>query len=190
MRVRQTVTRANDAWNAFWRARNWRERSMLMTAAVVCVFGLLYVLLIDPAVSGTASLSKSLPLLRQQAAQMRQLATQVTQQAQEQPRAQSKSQADTQAETQANGEPVPPLTLTRDAIDASLKRAGLSAAGISVSERGVQLQFASTPPAGLIAWLEQVEAQQLSVSEAQIDMLSNEAAKASVTLTKTEEERQ
>jgi general secretion pathway protein M len=176
MTIRDSLTRVNDAWNAFWKARNRRERSMLMTAVAVCVFGLLYVLLIDPAVNGTASLGKSLPLLRQQAAQMRQLATQV-------------SQSPPQ-EAPTDGEAAAPLTLTREALDASLKGAGLNASGIDISERGVRLQFSSVPPAGLIAWLEQAQAQRLSVTETQIDMQSNETAKASVTLTKTEEERQ
>jgi general secretion pathway protein M len=176
MTIADSFTRAGDAWNAFWKARNRRERSMLMTAAAVCVFGILYVLLIDPAVNGTASLSKSLPLLRQQAAQMRQLATQVSQQPRQ--------------ETVSDSEPAAPLSLTREALDASLKGAGLSASGIDISERGVRLQFASVAPAGLIAWLEQAQAQRLTVTETQIDMQSNETAKASVTLTKTEEERQ
>lgn len=176
MTLKHSIMRANDAWNAFWKARNRRERSMLMAAAAVCAFGLLYALLIDPAVNGTASLRKSLPLLRQQTAQMRQLAAQLPQKSKQ--------------KQQGEGEPVQPLVLTREALDASLKRAGLHAGGIDVSERGVRLQFASAPPAGLIAWLEQAQGQHLSVMEAQIDMLSNEAAKASLTMTKTEEERQ
>jgi general secretion pathway protein M len=177
MTIKDSVTRVGDAWNAFWKARNRRERSMLMTAAAVCAFGMLYVLLIDPAVTGTASLSKSLPLLRQQAAQMRQLATQMSQQ----PR---------QAVQQTESAPAPPLASTREAFVASLRAAGLSANGIDIDERGVRLQFASVPSIGLIAWLEQAQAQHFFVADAQIDMLSNDTAKASLTLTKTEEEQQ
>lgn len=176
MTINDSLARAGDAWNAFWKARNRRERSMLMTAAVVCVFGLLYVLVIDPAVNGTASLSRSLPLLRQQTAQMRQLATQLSQQPPQQ--------------MQQDSAPAAPLALTREAFIASLRAAGLNASGIEVDERGARVQFAAVPPAGLIAWLEQAQAQRFSVTDAQIDMLSNETAKASLTLTKTEEERQ
>lgn len=174
--IGDAIARANDAWTVFWKARNRRERSMLMTAAAVCVFGLLYVLLIDPAVNGTASLRKSLPLLRQQAAQMRQLAAQVSRQPAQQ--------------TQEGSEPAPPFTLTREALEASLRAAGLNANGIDVDERGARLQFASAPPSSLLAWLEQAQSQQLAVADAQIDMLSSETAKASLTLTRKEEEQQ
>lgn len=179
MKPKDSIEQARMVWNAFWKARNRRERSMLITAMVVCVFGALYVSLIDPAVNGTASLHKSLPLLRQQATQMRQLAQQLARQ----PASQQKTQAD--------GEPAAPIELTRESIDASLKGAGLNAAAIDVDERGVRLQFAAAPPAALIAWLEQAQAQQFSVSEAEIDMSagSEAAAKASVALIKTEEER-
>lgn len=180
MTARDSLGRMSHAWNAFWKARNRRERSMLIAALAVCVFGALYALTIDPAVSGTDSLRKSLPLLRQQAAQMRQLAQQLSRQPVAPPR-----------EAAAEGEPPAPIAMTRESVDASLKLAGLSAAGIDVSESGMRLQFASVPPAGLIAWLEQAQGQQLSVSEAQIDIpAEGEMAKASVTLTKTEEERQ
>jgi general secretion pathway protein M len=168
-----------ETWNGFWKARNRRERSMLIAALAVCVFGGLYVLLIDPAVNGTSSLRKSLPLLRQQAAQMRQLAQQLSRQ----PAAPH--------EESVESEPAVPIALTRESVDASLKAAGLNATGVDVSESGMRLQFASVPPAGLIAWLEQAQAQQLSVSEAEIDIpAEGEMAKANVTLTKTEEERQ
>jgi general secretion pathway protein M len=174
-----TITRASDAWTAFWKARNRRERSMLIAAMAVCVLGAVYALLIDPAVSGAASLHKSLPLLRQQATQMRQLAAQLEQQSEQRP------------DHFAQDAPPPPLSLTREAIDASLKHAGLTATGIDATEGSARLQFASVSLVGLIAWLEHAQGQDLPVAEADIETLPNsENAKAIVTLTQSGGERQ
>jgi general secretion pathway protein M len=178
-----TVTRAGDAWAAFWKVRNRRERSMLVAAMVVCVLGAVYVLLIDPAVSGASSLRKSLPLLRQQAAQVRQLAGQLAQQSEQRP--------DRRFEQDQDAQPAPPLALSGEAIQASLKRVGLNATGVEAAEGSARLQFTSVSLVGLIAWLEQAQGQDLPIAEADIQTLPNsETAKATVTLTQRGEERQ
>ena len=52
----------------FWAVRDARERAMLSAATAVVTFGLIYALLIAPAMTGRELLNKDLPLLRQQVA--------------------------------------------------------------------------------------------------------------------------
>jgi len=64
------VVRYRQALADFWGARNERERKQLLLAAIVVVFGLTYMLLLEPAYLGGKQLQKSLPTLRQQAAEV------------------------------------------------------------------------------------------------------------------------
>lgn len=170
MTLRDTALQARTTWAVFWKARNRRERSFLLAALAVCVIGAVYALLIEPALTQRAALEKSLPMLRQQAAQMRQLSQQVAQL----PAAQPASTA-----------------FNREAIETSLKGLGLTPTEINVSDRTVQLQFASASLAHLLMWMEQVQAARLSVTETDIQTLAGtETVKATLTLIKTNEETQ
>ncbi|MDB5962049.1 MAG: ral secretion pathway protein GspM, partial [Massilia sp.] len=57
-----------------WIARTEQERKFLVIGAGVVVGALVYLLFISPAVTGRAQLEKSLPQLRQDAAQLRSMA--------------------------------------------------------------------------------------------------------------------
>ena len=99
--------------STFWSERNKREQNMLMAAAAVVVLGLVYALLIDPAVSGRADLEKKLPVLRQQAAEVRALA---------------KETAALGAKTTT-----PAAPMTRESIESALSRNGLKAQSVTLS---------------------------------------------------------
>jgi general secretion pathway protein M len=171
MTPRDIILQGREAWDGFWKARNRRERGFLLAATIVCVIGLIYSLLIEPPLARRDALLKSLPALRQQAAQMQQLSR--------------------QAQQFATAPQAASVALTRDALDASLKNLGLAASSINISERSVQLQFASASLANLLAWLQQVQAQRLSVLETSMETVANtDTVKATVMLTKTEEEQQ
>jgi general secretion pathway protein M len=170
MTMRDTVLQARTAWTVFWKARNRRERSFLIAATAACVIAAVYALLIEPALTKRVSLEKNLPLLRQQAAQMQRLSQQVTQLPAAQPFA---------------------TGFSRQTVETSLKGLGLTPTEINVSDRTVQLQFASASLAHLLMWMEQVQAERLSVTETDIQTLAGtETVKARVTLIKTSEEMQ
>lgn len=159
------------AWNAFWNARNPRERRMLALALVACLAALLYLLLIEPATTGRDALRRDLPALRQQAVQMQSMAQ--------------------QASRLTQAPPPQPLALSQPALLASLQRGGINADNITTTERSARLQVSAASLSDLLAWLEQVHTQRLSVSEATIDTLPDAATvKASITLIQGQEEQQ
>jgi len=118
---------------AFWSERNRREQNLLAAAIAVIGFGLLYVLLLDPALSGRAALEKQLPGLRQQAAEVQALA---------------KEAAPAAAKTTAA-----PSPMTRESIEAALARSGLKAQSVTVSGDLAKVQFSGVPFSGVAQWL-------------------------------------
>src|SRR3569623_2455854 len=94
-----TMDGLKQSFSTFWAARNKREQNLLAVAAVVIVFGLFYLLLIDPALGGRKDLEKALPALRQQSAELQAMARDVS------------------AISGKNQPPAP--TLTREGIEAS-----------------------------------------------------------------------
>ncbi|OWW18890.1 type II secretion system protein GspM [Noviherbaspirillum denitrificans] len=135
----------------FWSERNKREQNMLALAAVVILFGLLYALLIDPAISGRADLEKKLPNLRQQAAEVQALSK----------------------EASALGSKTPaaaPPAMTRESIEASLARKGLKAQGVTVSGELAKLQLNGVPFSALAEWLADAQkTARMSVLEAMVE---------------------
>ena len=67
------LNRSKQSFSEFWAVRDARERAMLSAAAAVVLLGLIYALLIDPALTGREQLHKNLPELRQQVAQLQAL---------------------------------------------------------------------------------------------------------------------
>lgn len=139
--------------SAFWSERNKREQNMLAAAAVVIVLGLLYVLFIDPALSGRADLEKKLPQLRQQAAEVQAL---------------SKEAAALGGKTSAST--APPPAMTRESIETSLSRKGLKAQNVSVSGELAKLQLNGVPFSATAEWLAEVQkTARMSVVEAVVE---------------------
>ncbi|RJF99902.1 type II secretion system protein M [Noviherbaspirillum saxi] len=123
-----------QSFSGFWSARNKREQNMLTAAAIVIVLGLLYVLLIDPALSGRKDLEKSLPALRQQAAEVQAL---------------SKEAA--AAGTGTSTAPVPPMT--RESLEASLASKGLKPQTLTLTGELAKLQLNAASFSGMVDWL-------------------------------------
>lgn len=136
----------------FWEARNGRERAMLAAAAAVLLFGLVYLLLIDPAVTGREQLSKNLPQLRQQAATMQALA---------------KEAAGLTGQNAA--EPAP---MTKESVEASLQRKGLTAQNVSMTGDFARVQLNSAPFANLVDWVAEAQkTARIAVTEASVNSL-------------------
>jgi len=133
----------------FWNERNKRERNMLSAAAVVIVLGLLYALLIDPALSGRRDLERKLPALRQQAAEVQALAKEASALG-------SKAAA-----------PVPEVT--RESIENSLSRKGIKSQSVALTGDLLRIQLNGASFSGLVDWLEEMrKSARLSVVDANI----------------------
>lgn len=139
-----------QALASFWNERNKREQNMLIVAIAVVVLGLLYLLLIDPALSGRANLEKQLPALRQQAAEVQALSK----------------------EASALGSKVAaiPQPMTREGIESSLTRKGLKPQGVTLSGDLAKVQLNAVAFADTVQWLDDLQkTARISVVEANID---------------------
>lgn len=147
----------------FWQQRDARERRLLSIAAAAIVLALIYLLLLNPALSGRARLQEKIPQLRQQVAEMALLSTQ-------------------QAQLAASlSDQVAPVS--REQIDASLSSRGVKTQALAVSDDIVRLHIQSVNYGSLMEWLvEMQKAARLTVEEARVTALP-EAGQVSVSLT-------
>jgi general secretion pathway protein M len=119
---------------AYWVARTDQERKFLTVGAAVLAVTLGYLILIAPALEGRAQLRRSLPQLRQQAAQLQALA---------------------QEATALNGQPAPQVApMTREALSSSLGTRGLTAQSLSMTGEYAKLQLNNASFANLVIWLD------------------------------------
>jgi general secretion pathway protein M len=119
---------------AYWVARTDQERKFLTVGAAVLAVTLGYLVLIAPALAGRAQLRRSLPQLRQQAAQLQALA---------------------QEATALNGQPAPQVApMTREALSSSLGTRGLTAQSLSMTGEYAKLQLNNASFANLVMWLD------------------------------------
>lgn len=164
MSARDTLNELQESAAAFWVARNAAERKLLAAGAALLTLGLIYAILFGPALSGRAQLEKSLPPLRQQAADMQAMA----------------GQAATLAAVSAPA----PVALTKESIEASLARKGLKPQTVALSGDLVRLQLPSVSFAGLLDWLDDMQkSAALSVLEANIAALAQvDTVSATLTL--------
>jgi len=120
----------------FWLERAPRERQLLLAGAVFLAAVLLYLVAIQPAVSGVARLQRVLPQTRLQAAQLEALVTEA-----KSLRAQPSVAAAGQADARAS-------------LDASLLAAGLPTSNNAPIVNGeVRLVFTNVPFGKWAAWL-------------------------------------
>ncbi|MGA7750699.1 MAG: type II secretion system protein GspM [Gallionella sp.] len=137
----------------FWAVRDARERAMLAVAGLVVTFGLIYALLIDPALSGRDRLNKSLPMLRQQVAQMQAL---------------SKEAAALSGKTAA-----PSIAMSKENIDAALARNDLKPQSVMLTGDFAKVQLTAASFAGTLNWLDNMQKTALlSVVDANIVALA------------------
>lgn len=131
----------------FWAARNARERVLIALGAAVVLLGLLYLLLIDPALQGRTQLHKNLPVLRLQAAQLQALAKQV---------------AALPAAADAAG-------VSKEGIEAALQKNGLQAKNVVWAGGFARLQFADVPFGAMLDALQALQkTTRLAVVEASV----------------------
>lgn len=149
---------------AFWSERNQRERTMLIIAIAVVVAALLYLLLINPAISGRRDLQKRLPALRQQAAELQAMA---------------KETATLSAKT-----PPPAAAVTKESLEASLTRRGLKPQSVSLTGDLAKVQLSAASFANITAWLNEMQqTARLTVVEANVEALQqSDTVNATMTL--------
>lgn len=129
-----------EALLRFWSERAPREKAILAAGAAVVLAALLYLLLIDPAASGIQRLTRTLPGLRAQAAQLQSLLAEASA---------------LKGRPQAASIPAAQLRTT---LDQSLAKAGLKATRIhALSDTEYQISFAGVPYAGWTSWLAESE---------------------------------
>lgn len=159
--MRQTLS-------AFWGGRSARERTFLAAASSVIVLGLLYTLLIDPALTGRRQLEKKLPVLRQQSAELQALSKQVN---------------------AFSGKSAPSSSLSRESLEAGLARKGLKPQSVVLTGDFVKLQFTSVSFAATLDWLNEMQkTARLVVVEAKIDALAQaDMVNATLTLRQAKE---
>jgi general secretion pathway protein M len=149
MNATARLNNAKQSFFRFWSARNKREQNMLIAATAVVVLGLIYALLIDPALSGRADLEKKLPAWRQQAAEVQSLAKEA-------------------AGLGGTASAVPP-PVTKESLESSLSRKGLKVQNVSVTSDLARVQLNGVSFAGVVDWLDDMQkTARLSVVEASL----------------------
>lgn len=146
----------NDTINAYraraavwWEARTEQEQRMLGIGGAVVAFGLVYGLLIDPALTGRDTLQKELPRLNQQVAELQALAGEAAQ--------------------LAGAPPVQPQPLSKDGVAATLQANGLTSQNLAVTGDYIKVEFKGVQFAGLVTWLDTMRREQrVAVQEGQV----------------------
>ena len=135
-KLQQSIQDTRARAEAFWQARTEQERRLLTIGGVVVGLALFYSLLIAPAQDGRAKLSKELPELRQQAAEMQAMAREA-------------------AALQGQGNIAPP-PMSKDSLNAGLASRGLNPQSVTITGEYAKLQFNGAQFAGLVAWLDAI----------------------------------
>ena len=129
-----------DRLLAFWNERAPREKAILVALGALVVAAVLFLVLIEPAITGIARLERGLPQARSQAAQLDALLGEVKS-------LKSRPQVATVSPTEARG-----------AIDKSIVAAGMKAARIvPLSDGDLQITMANVPYAAWSVWLAGLE---------------------------------
>jgi general secretion pathway protein M len=132
-----------------WLARTEQERRVLVIGGAIAAALLVYALCIAPAVSGRAQLEKTLPQLRQDAAQMRAMAAEA---------------ADLARQPAQQVQPI-----TRDSVAASLAAVSITPVSLAVTGETARIQLAGVSFPNLVGWLDaQRRDARLAVQEATI----------------------
>lgn len=134
MKAAATIVALRERALAYWLARTEQERKFLAIGAAVVLVALVYALLLAPAIEGRDRLQRSLPQLRQQAAQLQTMAAEA-------------------GALAANPAP-PPAPMTREALTASLAQRSLMPGSLTLTGEYAKVQFNNVSFANLVAWLD------------------------------------
>lgn len=153
MSIAGKISALRERATAYWIARTEQERKFLLVGGAVAALALFYLVLLEPALEGREQLRRSLPELRQQAAQLEALA------------------GEARAVASAPATAVTPLT--REALAASMAARGINPASLSVSGEYTKVQLSNVSFANLMAWLDaQRRESRLMVQDAQFSAQS------------------
>jgi general secretion pathway protein M len=158
------MNRLMETTTALWLERNGKERAVLTLVAALLMLGLFYVSLIGPALAGRTQLEKSLPILRQQSAELQVLAK--------------------QAVELAGSGATPAPGLSKESIETALGRRGLKAQSVALSGDLVKVQLAAVSFVSMLDWLDEMQkTARLSVVDANIVALpAADSVNAALTL--------
>lgn len=153
MNLTGLLNQSRQSFSEFWAARDARERAMLAAATVVMALGLIFALLISPALTGREQLSKNMPVLRQQVAQLQALSKQAA---------------------ALSGKSAPPVTaVSKESIEVALARKGLKPQSVMLTGGLARVQLDSVSFAGTLDWLDEMQkTARLSVVDANIVALA------------------
>ena len=152
MSVATTLAQYRARAATMWLARTEQERRFLAVGGAVVLLAVLYLALVEPAVTGRAELNRSLPQLRQQEADLRAMAQ--------------------EANNLARAPVQTPAPLSREAVTASLNGRGLSTQSLSMTGEYIKVQLNNASFANLTAWLdEQRRANRVLVQDAVVSAL-------------------
>jgi general secretion pathway protein M len=147
------LAHAQQYFAAFWAQRDARERKLLLVSAAVIAAALYYLLLIAPPLSGREQLTKNLPALREQVAQMQAL---------------SGEAAGLAEKTDASV-----AAMTKETLNATLAAHGLKAQSTSVTGGIAQIQLSGVSFSRTLEWLIELQkTARVSVSDTKISPLS------------------
>jgi general secretion pathway protein M len=150
------IARLNDLKQSlfsFWNERNKREQNMLAAAIAVVVIGLIYALLIDPAIAGRADLEKKLPAMRQQAAEVQALAKETA--------------------GLISTSTVAPPPVSKESIESSLTKKGLKPQSVSLSGDLAKVQLNGVSFSATADWLNEMQkTARLAVVDATVEAQS------------------
>lgn len=159
--MNQILTTLRDSFSQFWQARVERERRFLMGAAAVALLSVIYLIGIDPALTGRDELRKALPNLHQQVGQMHQMAQELT----ALPALENRQE------------------VSRELVEAALADNALKAQTLSVNEGTVRAQFSGIAISSLQSWLLALQKSSgLFVDEVKISAQDKGQVSATVTL--------
>lgn len=134
MSIVTAIAQLRERTALYWMARTEKERTYLTVGGATVAGALVWMLFVDPAMSGIERLNKQLPELRQQAARMKALALEASELA---------------------AQPVPQATpITKESVSAGLSGRSLSPASLTVSGDYIKAQFNGVPFASLYGWLD------------------------------------
>lgn len=157
----QIFTTLQESFSQFWQARQERERRFLCAAVAVALLSLIYLVGIDPALTGREQLRKELPVLHQQVAQMHQMAQELG----------------TLPALESRHE------VSRDLVEAALAENALKAQTLSVNDGTVRAQFSAIAMSSLQSWLLALQKSSgLFVDEIKISAQDSGLVNATVTL--------